>query len=153
MSNFYQKLIPNDPDFVPDASKIAEAYGLFQTYFSETDYVEEITFEIYDEIQFVDAGACFESVRCPSCGVEISNTWSKLMDECWQGKGFGNLILDLPCCGEVCSLNDLDYYKPQGFARFALIAHNANRAEFEPQEIKCIELILGCSLRQIFTLY
>jgi hypothetical protein len=117
-------------------------------------FVEEITIGIYDEVQFVDAGACFEMVHCPICKAELAiSAWSELMNECWQGKGFGNLITTLPCCGEAYSLNDLDYYQPQGFARFALIAHNAERAKLELQEIKCIELILGCSLRQIFTLY
>jgi hypothetical protein len=67
-------------------------------------------------------------------------------------KGFNDLMVMLPCCDVTCSLNDLDYEMPAGFARIALEARNPG-AVLESTQVRLLEKTFGCSLRPIWAHY
>src|SRR5687768_2518213 len=130
MGDFYIKLIPTDPNYVPGDSAQQAACKLLTSLALDAD---EVTSTVYDGIQFIDAGENFESIKCSACGSEISlDWWSELMGHRWHDEGFQDLEATLPCCGITRSLNDLNYHFPQGFARFVLEAMNSDSLELEP---------------------
>jgi len=151
MSDNYLRLIPTDPEWVPDPLAREKSRQLLEKMLPEA---QEITVDVGDHVGFVDQGANFESVGCPSCGAILDVEW-------WQGemdKAMESNCADLstspPCCGRQTSLNDLRYVWPAGFARFTLEAMNPNRGEdLDPTQLGQLEQLLGCKLRQIWAHY
>ena len=72
------------------------------------------------------------------------------MDEDYDGSGFRLNAFKLPCCQTTCTLNELTYDWPQGFAKFSLEAMNPNIGELPKGEVESFSGILGCSLRVIY---
>jgi len=60
-----------------------------------------------------------------------------------------NLIILTPCCGTSLSLNTLRYEWPCGFARFTLEAQNPNIIMLSVSQMRELERLLNCKLRQI----
>lgn len=151
MSDNSLRLIPADPAYVPESGAADQARKLLVTFVPEAS---QVTIDVRDEVSFIDQGANFESVGCPSCGAPLDLEW-------WQGaleKAMETQCRDLAvspsCCGKQTSLNDLRYVKPAGFARFSLEAMNPNRSEdLDPQQVGQLESLLGCKLRQIWAQY
>ena len=150
MSQHFITLIPADPEFVPEPPRVAEAKRVLAEFLPGA---REIAAIVTEEIQFVDQGENFESVRCPACGVELETRWwQAAMDDSYQSK-FRKMDVTTPCCSLPSTLNDLDYRFPAGFARFQLRASDPRQKETSPEQIQQLEQILGTRLRQIWTHY
>ncbi len=72
------------------------------------------------------------------------------MDEDYDGSGFRLDSFKLPCCQATCTLNELTYDWPQGFARFSLEVMNPNIGELPKSGIVSFADILGCPLKVIY---
>jgi hypothetical protein len=59
-------------------------------------------------------------------------------------------IASVTGCGAASSLNDLQYYFPQGFARFVLSAVEPNIFDLEDGQVRELEGLLGCKLRKVW---
>jgi hypothetical protein len=77
--------------------------------------------------------------------------WQKAMSAAYQTH-FSDLSVHLPCCNATSSLNDLLYDSPAGFARFELIVRNPN-GRVEDAQLEQLEMVLGCTLREIWAHY
>src|SRR5262245_6682895 len=119
MSDNWIALIPEDPQFVPEAANQNRARDRFAEIAPEAD---EIEIKVSENVEFFDCGANLERICCPSCRSEISDEWwQDCMDQDYDG-GFKLAKYAVPCCGVSVTLNELDYDWPQGFGRFALDA-------------------------------
>jgi hypothetical protein len=148
MSTYYYLLIPNAPDYVPDAAAGERALERFASFLPEA---EEVTAEEGEDVEFVWAGENFETVSCPACGTVLENDWwIRAVDAAYGGSRFADLRVTTPCCGASTSLNDLQYYFPQGFARFVLSALEPHITDLEDWQVRELEEIVGCKLRKIW---
>jgi hypothetical protein len=147
MSDNRIALIPEDPRFVPDASRQLRARERFAEIAPEAD---EIEIKVSEKVEFFHCGANFERILCPSCGSEISVAWwQERMDEDY-GDGFKLASYATPCCATKCTLHQLSYEWPQGFGRFALDAMNPNIGKLDDRSKQEFEEILGTRLRVIY---
>ena len=64
--------------------------------------------------------------------------------------GFKLAFYALPCCGTQTGLNQLDYQWPQGFARYALEAMNANIGQVSAGQKAALEAALGHDLIVVY---
>jgi hypothetical protein len=83
MSNYYIAIIPEQPDFVPEQTKIKRAIEYFRSIAPGIfDSEIEIETNISKTIRFIDCGSNFECVTCPSCGsnidIELWQIWMKM---------------------------------------------------------------------------
>jgi hypothetical protein len=146
MSDNLLRLIPTSPVFVPPHASQERAVNILRAFTPRADRVHA---EVFPEIQFIDPGENFEGVMCPSCGEDITDSWSEWMDTAAQSQ-FSKLSIELPCCGLPSDLNMLRYDWPAGFARFMLEAMNPSLDDWLPQaNLVVLEETLGCKLRQI----
>ena len=151
MSDNYLKLIPSDPQWVPDPLAAEKARRLLEKIVPKSD---EVTLDVRDHVGFVDQGSNFESVGCPSCGANLEVDWWQRELERAMEANCVDLSTTPPCCGRGTSLNDLRYVWPAGFAKFSLEAMNPNRSgDLDPVELRQLEDLLGCKLRQIWAHY
>jgi hypothetical protein len=149
MSDNYLRLIPVSPYYIPNATSSEEAQRLFTSFVPHAD---EVRVSITNEIEFIDQGSNWEQVICPRCGSELGvRWWQEAMDTAYATK-FTNLFVLMPCCHNECSLNDLRYEGPAGFARFVLEARNPN-ADLNEAQLHALAQKLGCALRKIWTHY
>lgn len=148
MSDSYYKLIPSDPDYVPDAATRERARARFATFVPKA---EQVTAAVSEHVEFVPAMGNSETVSCPVCGALLDNDWwVRAMDAAYSEHGFVALAVTLPCCGAASSLNDLHYHFPQGFARFVLSAFEPNIFDLEDWQVRELEELLGCKLRKVW---
>jgi hypothetical protein len=145
MSDNFLCIIPRDPWFIPDERARVQAQQLFQKFASNA---YEITSSVTDSPIFVDAGANFEAVVCPRCGQELDSWWQTIMDRTMPAQ-VPNLTIVTPCCAATLSLNDLRYGWPCGFARYTLEAQNPDIVMLSVGQIRALEQLLNCKLRQI----
>lgn len=144
------KLIPRDPDFLPDGGKVTDAKQALEGMFPAAD---EISVDLGDERRFFDCGANFEKVLCPLSGEEIElELWQDAMDRAAVTK-FTDLSFINPANGEEMSLNDLVYDWPQGFAKFGLCVLNPGAPDLAADDVAKLEVILGCRLTKILGHY
>jgi len=116
MSDSIFKIFPTDPAFIPTPDQVST----LKTYFSTHQNQLEWQINISDEINFIDPGDNFETIRCPLCDELIDGElWQDMMDQSYQS-GFTNLNILTPCCQKRSSLNHLNYHFPAGFARFVI---------------------------------
>lgn len=146
MSDNHLRLIPKDPEFIPEAPRAAEAVSLLASLVLGAD---DVSSQATEEIQFIDQGSNFERVLCPGCGSDLTEMWPDWMDKASESS-FRNRGISAPCCRVETELNNLVYDWPAGFARFSLNARNPVLRGWLPQEgQKVIEDVLGCPLRQV----
>jgi hypothetical protein len=148
MSDNYLRLIPIAPDYVPSSEQIDQALealaGISGAIVSR--------FAVLPEVQFVDPGSNLESVVCPRCGAQQNlEWWTAAMDRASQ-TGFRDLHLEMPCCGQSVSLNDLAYTWPAGFTRF-LIEYRNPGADIGEDALTKASAALGVGLRRIWAHY
>ena len=147
MSDSWLIFIPTDPQYVPDVNAYEKALSIFRVNVSIAD---EVRVKLHDEIEFIDAGVNFESIQCPVCSSSIEmDWWLQKMDETYTENKFTDLIIQMPCCNSFCSLNDLCYDWPCGFALFSLEARNP-ATDLGEQVIHQMEVLLQCKLRKIW---
>jgi hypothetical protein len=146
MSVNYLKLIPIDPQFVPDHATQEEARVLLTSFLNKAD---EIRVRFTASIEFINQGANFIKVTCPSCDALLPvDQWGQAMDLAYRSH-FSDLSMMMPCCGSRQSLNDLRYDWPAGFARFVLQARDPG-ADLTQAQVEVLQRLLGCSLRKIW---
>jgi hypothetical protein len=143
------KLIPTSPEYVPRDTVQRWACDFLESFFPGA---QETTCETTEGVRFIDQGQNWERVRCPVCGSELDpEWWSQAMDAAYQ-TGFANLLVNVPCCGAVSSLNDLQYELPAGFARFVLKVRDPDK-DIDDEQLITLEQVLGCKLRKIWARY
>ena len=148
MSDNWLQFIPVDPAFVPAEGNRVTAVKLLESWLPNA---EEITGEVEDEVQLVDAGANLSSIQCPACGASIDlDWWAEATDQASEG-GFADRAVRVPCCRAAVDLNDLVYDWPQGFARFSLSAMNPDTSNLEPHQEARLAEVLGTPLRRLWT--
>ena len=109
MSDYFIEIIPEDPSYVLGEETIDRINCL-------TWFEDNVSIIVNETIQFADAGENFERVLCPFCKADLIDWWGGAMDESYsEEKGFTDLDTVTPCCNKETSLNELDYYFPQGF--------------------------------------
>jgi len=147
MSDNWIALVPDDPQFVPDAAKQRRARERFAEIAPEAD---EIEIKVSESVVFFDCGENFERICCPVCGTEIPVAWwQERMDED-HDNGFKLAAYATPCCGKKTTLNELVYDWPQAFGRFAIDAMNSNMGKLDDVHKQEFEKILGTKLRVIY---
>lgn len=149
MGDYYVKLIPLDPNFVPEQEKLRkleeELLPVLHT------WAAEVKIHIKDTPIFVDQGQNFETVSCPYCKQELDvGWWGNAMDTVFKSN-FLDLEIDVPCCRRKVSLNDLEYYFPAGFARF--IIELLEPGFIEEEYVEWLEEQLGFKLKQVKVKY
>jgi hypothetical protein len=156
MSDNWVNFVPVNPRYVPDERQIHEAVAEAYRFFPRADSVEA---ELPAGIEFFDPGGNFEGVFCPECKKEITDWWSDALDldgtvsgvssERNAEVGFRLASLTLPCCGQVCTLNDLRYEVSGAFGRFALSVMNPLE-DIPPEAVPILESTLGTNLRIVY---
>ena len=67
-------------------------------------------------------------------------------------KQFTDRVTHLSCCGKLCDINDLNYRKQCGFAKFRIEIINPVK-ELEVDKVLLLEETLNCKLRVIKAYY
>ncbi len=122
MSDDVCKLIPLSPTYVPDGDILKTAVARVREFFPKAERIEV---EVTDSPQFIDPGSNLERISCPVCKAVLEESWWQDVMDLAAENGFQDLRVDLPCCGQRSSLNDLQYDWPAGFARFSIHIYNA----------------------------
>ena len=81
-----------------------------------------------------------------------SKRWGELMDKAYKSQ-FTDRLITMPCCGFKTDLNSLRYESPAGFARFVLETDSLDLDWLPVDRQSMLEEVLGCKLRQIWTMY
>ena len=116
MSDYIVKLIPTDPFITVSEQSIENARHYIETRVI-CDCVKSTS---SPTPMFIDCGESLETITCPNCGATLDfSWWGNAMDEAYES-AFSSLETILPCCKSSASLNDLEYFLPCGFARFAI---------------------------------
>jgi hypothetical protein len=149
MSDDFLRLIPTIPEYIPDSQTQKQLQELFASFVPQAD---QVSTKATDVVVFVDQGENLERIVCPGCDSQLDVLWWQTAMNLAYEKGFTDLVITTPCCGTACSLNDLKYHWPAGFARFVLEARNPN-TELDNSHIQALEQELGCTLRKIWAHY
>ena len=144
MSDYIVKIIPRDSRFrISDAvtkRALTALQGVIQAQWAVA--------ESYEMPRFIDCGSNLESICCPVCNRQLEfDWWGEQMDIAARDN-FACLEVLLPCCGKGCSLNDLQYYFPCGFASAELEFWNPV-GEPSAEDIAWLEELLGTQVRVI----
>ncbi|MEL7149368.1 MAG: hypothetical protein AAGK71_01475 [Pseudomonadota bacterium] len=146
MSDRFLVVIPADPH----AEMPATANALRDALENLAD-TDEARLKDYGKLQFIDAGKLAESVTCPKCSHGLpAEEWRNWMNRDWHAEdGFHLHEIEVPCCGEKMTLNDLSYDAPQGFARWIVSARVMERGLLNGEELKHLEKLAGIPLTAI----
>ena len=148
MSDAYIHIIPAEVDAAPDRQKNESAAAYFRSIAPQAD---EISNSISDRLEFVHCSDNFEKICCPSCGNEIETAlWQDWMEQDCGENGFALIKHSMPCCDAQCTLHDLVYEWPQGFARSGICAMNANIGKLSEKQRSQFEAILGYPVHVIY---
>ena len=124
MSDFYVNFIPEKPNYELDEQIINLIKSL-------SWYGDNVKIIVNEQVEFADAGANFERVSCPFCDTDLMGWWGEAMNKAYSKEdGFINLDIVTPCCYKNTTLNNLNYYFPQGFYKTMI--------SMEPYHIKNI---------------
>jgi len=148
MGDYYVKLIPFDPNFVPKKETLDKLEGLLpvlKTWALEVNIINK------DQPIFIDQGQYFDSISCPFCNQQLDTEWWHKAINKASLTNFLNLKTLLPCCRKIISLNDLDYVFPAGFARFAI--ELLEPGLMEDDEVEWLQQQLGFKLKRIEAKY
>jgi hypothetical protein len=111
----------------------------------------EIAVRVTSDVEWIDPGANFERVVCPRCEKELDLEWWKQeVDSTYQQTHFVELVIEMPCCHIICSLNDLQYEWPAGFAQFVIEVWDP-AFDLDVQQMRQLEQIVQSPLRKIWT--
>lgn len=122
MSLTFAQLIPTDPLHMPTPKQRKAIAALLEATLAPLDI--SYALKATKTPRLIDAGKNFDGVYCPHCNQELELAWwQQALDSARQTQ-FLDLATQTPCCGYRCSLNDLTYDWPQGFARFNIILND-----------------------------
>lgn len=147
MSDALLRFVPEDPRFVPAEEACARAVARIRIVLPLATAMEA---RRSDDIRFIDAGGNFESVACAKCQRLLANEWWVEAVARASSSRFEDLEVEVPCCGEQVSLNNLHYRMPQGFARFVIEATNPDIESLPAGLLDDLERILGTRVRVIW---
>jgi hypothetical protein len=146
MGDHLLRLIPSDPEWVPDEVALRRAVRVLRGLVPDAD---RVTATVHEHVVFVDAGSNAERIDCPGCGGELDGGWwSARMERASAGE-FARLAVTTPCCETPTTLNELGYVWPAGFARVEIAAVNPARGWLTQDERARVELALGHELREV----
>ncbi|MFR9794790.1 hypothetical protein ACL02U_02650 [Streptomyces sp. MS06] len=150
MSETFLSVIPTDPDWQPDQAAGDGSAALLNELCPRAGGEIEVRWHTLPA--FVNSGADLETISCPRCGsrLDIREWWMPQMDGAYDGAGFSNLDIRMPCCDFHTTLNDLVYDRPCGFARFEIKILDPDRAELNSDELSAISDKLGHDVRQVW---
>jgi hypothetical protein len=130
MSDTILKIIPTDPEFLPEGPEFEDVPRVARQLFPQSTGID---LRFGPAIVFVDAGENWEGVACPHCGADLEDWWFGAMDVASNAEGFfDSLAIITPCCGHATSLNELNYGWPVGFARFHVDIVNPAASQLAP---------------------
>jgi hypothetical protein len=142
----FLRIIPADPRFVPSQEAFTRARDLLKFLLP---FAEDISYVEMVGTRFFDPGTDLKRVECPFCRRDLLRWWRVAMYRA-SVRGFEALEVVTPCCHTETTLNDLRYERPAGFARFATVIRDPGReVGLSDEEIRPVEDILGCKLRQV----
>jgi hypothetical protein len=148
MSDNWVRIVPEDPEYVPDQARQRQALEYLRTIAPRAD---EIAASAEDHIVFRDCGSNFEHVTCPSCGTHLDpDEWGEWMDADYDGAAFILAPRAMKCCGASHTLHELRYELPQGFGRFELSGMNPGFSSLSAEQCQRFEALLGCRVRVIY---
>lgn len=145
MSDHFLILIPTDPDMDISEEALEAACDALEVAFPEA---EDVSYDIFDEVRFIDPGVAFDSVHCPACGKDAEAWWPAAMDKAARLE-FDDLTTTTKCCKTVISLNDMSYSPAAGFARWALVVVNCGMEALSGTARDAVEAALGASVRVV----
>ncbi len=145
MTETFLIIIPNDPDF-ETTDEVAEAACVaLEAMFPDAD---DISYDMFDEVRFIDPGVAFDSVHCPACGKDADPWWPAAMDKAARLE-FDDLDIVTKCCKAAISLNDMKYAPAAGFARFAIVVEDASATTLTDSQRAAVETALGVGVRVV----
>lgn len=139
-------LIPTDPTYVPhddEAEAAADALEML------LPAAREVSYDMFDDVRFIDAGEAFEAITCPLCGKDAHGWWPSAMDRAAENE-FKILTLTAPCCGGNTNLNELNYQPAAAFASFILVATNPGMTKVPQTAVSSVGAALGCAVYELF---
>jgi hypothetical protein len=145
VSDTYLILCAKDPQAQIDETNAESACDALEKLFPDAD---EVSYDLFDEVRFIDPGQTFDKVTCPACGKDAEPWWSHAMDTAAKSE-FEDLIATAKCCGARVSLNDLIYEPNAGFGRFALVVMNAGVEGISSGQQHELELLLRQKLQVV----
>ena len=144
MSDHLIKLIPGSPDYCAKDAQIQRVLNVLKANIQ----ADSIKVSTYTAPAFIDCGSNLERIVCPCCGKPLDlDWWGKAMDAASKNH-FNNLLASMPCCKKECSLNDLQYDFPGGFACVEFNILNPV-TELSEKHLSEIAKLLGSSVRLI----
>lgn len=146
MSDSIVKIIPGDPFYRMDTHEAQQVVNLLKARFPMCSV--EATF--YETPAFVDCGGNLVNISCPVCGASLSfDWWGDAMDASFQSR-FSDLSVNLPCCGKMSTLNDLDYHFPCGFSCVEFDIWNPPEFSVDEELSAKLQTLLGGRFRTIY---
>jgi hypothetical protein len=145
MTDTFLIIIPNDPDFETSDDTAEAACVALEAIFPGA---QDVSYDMFDEVRFIDPGVAFDSVHCPSCGKDADPWWPAAMDKAARLE-FDDLDVVSKCCKAAISLNDMKYAPNAGFARFAIVAGNAGANDMSASQRHSVETALGIGVRVV----
>lgn len=145
MSDTFLIIIPSDPEAETNDEAAEAACVILDAAFPDA---EDVSYDIFDEVRFIDPGVAFDSVHCPACGKDADPWWPGAMDKAARLE-FDDLEVVTKCCKKTIFLNDMKYAPAAGFARFALVVVNCGANSINPAQQMSIETALGFKVRVV----
>jgi hypothetical protein len=148
MSDDFIVLVPSDPTCAAPLEVQQRVVAVLKRL---APSAASIVPQVSEAIRFHDAGANFESIRCPRCGAEISiDWWQERMDDDSAGDGFRLDSYAAPCCGHTLTMSQLIYDWPQAFGRTSWTVQNANVGEIDAEAKAQLEVAAGFPLVVVY---
>lgn len=145
MSDNWLRYVPSDPQYQPAATAVERAQTLLRSFLPNA---EDISAHFFAHPTFIDAGANWSGVTCPSCGADAEPWWGEAVSAAAE-HDFSSLAAVASCCGAGISLNDLQYVWPAAFGRFVLDAMNPNVERLSPAQLEQLGSAVGCPVREV----
>jgi hypothetical protein len=143
MPDTFLIIIPADPDSETNDGLAEAACVAVEAAFPTAD---DVSYDIFDEVRFIDPGVAFDSVSCPACGKDADPWWPAAMDKAARLE-FDDLDILTKCCKASTTLNDMKYVPAAGFARFAIVVENAGAKTLNEVQRHAVETALGGDVR------
>jgi hypothetical protein len=150
VSDSVLRIVPAAPEWVPAEANVDAAVGAVRKL---CPGAAELTVRQYAGVTFIDQGGNFEAVRCPACAAVLETDWWRQQMDRAYATHFEVLAIVTPCCAAAVSLNDLEYDRPAGFARFEVRVLSPGRGWLSQDEMTRVSAALGTPVRQIMSHY
>lgn len=153
MSDNLLRIIPANPNYIPDADRRQRALDLLRAMLPDADRCEA---DVYNELTFIDQGTNCEAVICPSCSARVAaDGWWWDLTEHLMGRPIAEERVAMPCCGGTVPFTSVAFDWPAGFAHFELCAWNPRVDDnlLALEDLQTLQSVLNCELKQVRTHY